>query len=272
MTSVDQSRSKAKNATAVTAAANAAVMGALPFGDRLDFEDIARGLIAKAPAGAIVGRRRPVDLGHERVRVRDHRRRARDGEPQPVASGAAEQHRRPVPGHRPDLPAARLRPLEHVDHRGRHRPDRDRPADLGRVREGRHGPLPVAARRQAGRRRDLHAQPHRPLRRRQGDHVGGGRRGRQGEDLRAGRIPLPRDQRERVRRHRDEPSFPLPVRRLPAARRTRPGRPRARQGHLQRCHHPDRADRPHHRGRRRARSTACSSNSSSRRAPRRRPR
>ncbi len=55
MTSVDQSRSKAKNATAVTAAANAAVMGALPFADRADFDDIARGLIATAPAAPITG-------------------------------------------------------------------------------------------------------------------------------------------------------------------------------------------------------------------------
>jgi alkyl sulfatase BDS1-like metallo-beta-lactamase superfamily hydrolase len=54
MTQVEQNRS-AKDATAVTAAANAAVRGALPFDDRQDFDDVRRGLIAEAPAGPITG-------------------------------------------------------------------------------------------------------------------------------------------------------------------------------------------------------------------------
>jgi alkyl sulfatase BDS1-like metallo-beta-lactamase superfamily hydrolase len=53
MTQVDQTR--AKEATAVTAAANAAVRGALPFDDREDFDDVRRGLIAEAPAGPVTG-------------------------------------------------------------------------------------------------------------------------------------------------------------------------------------------------------------------------
>ena len=53
MTQVDQTR--AKDATAVTAAANAAVRGALPFDDREDFDDVRRGLIAEAPAGPVTG-------------------------------------------------------------------------------------------------------------------------------------------------------------------------------------------------------------------------
>ena len=54
MTQVDQTRS-AKDATTLTAAANAAVRGALPFDDRQDFEDVRRGLIAAAPSGPITG-------------------------------------------------------------------------------------------------------------------------------------------------------------------------------------------------------------------------
>ncbi|NUT20951.1 MAG: MBL fold metallo-hydrolase [Hamadaea sp.] len=51
MTSVDEARTGTKEATAITAAANAAVLGALPFDDTTDFDDVRRGLIeAAAPA------------------------------------------------------------------------------------------------------------------------------------------------------------------------------------------------------------------------------
>lgn len=54
MTSLDQSRT-AKEATAVTAALNAAVRGELPFDDQEDFEEVRRGLILEAPGTPIDG-------------------------------------------------------------------------------------------------------------------------------------------------------------------------------------------------------------------------
>jgi len=46
--------SEPRDATPVTAAANAAVRKALPFGDTKDFEDVARGLIAPLPDGGVI--------------------------------------------------------------------------------------------------------------------------------------------------------------------------------------------------------------------------
>ena len=80
---------------------------------------------------------------------------------------------------------------------------RDRPAGLRRDRRGGAGPLPRAPRRAPRHRPDLHPQPRRPLRRRQGRRLRGGDRGPPDPGPRPGRLPPPRGQRERLRRHRD---------------------------------------------------------------------
>lgn len=43
-----------KSATAITAAANAAVLGQLPFTDRQDYEDAGRGFVAELPNGGLI--------------------------------------------------------------------------------------------------------------------------------------------------------------------------------------------------------------------------
>ena len=120
MTQVDQTRS-AKDATTLTAAANAAVRGALPFDDRQDFEDVRRGLIAAAPSGPITGAGgRPV-WDADAYAFEAAEAVPGDGQPEPVAAGAAQREQRAVPGDRPHLPGARLRHLQHDDHRGQTR-------------------------------------------------------------------------------------------------------------------------------------------------------
>ena len=50
----EQQMSEPRDATRVTAAANAAVRKALPFGDTQDFDDVNRGLIASLPDGGVI--------------------------------------------------------------------------------------------------------------------------------------------------------------------------------------------------------------------------
>ncbi len=157
----------------VAAARRSAARFARPMSD---FEEARRGLVA----------------AFDPPRVEDERGRTvwdlesydfLDGEPpetahpEPLAAEPAEPDRRPLRAGAGLLPAARLRPLEHARGRGRGGDRRDRPAGLRRDRGGGARPLPRAPRRAPGHRPDLHPQPRRPLRRRQGRRLRRGGRG-----------------------------------------------------------------------------------------------
>jgi len=60
----------------ITAAANAAVRKALPFGDTQDFDDVGRGLIAPLPDGGDQERRRAGGVGPVEVQLRARQGRA----------------------------------------------------------------------------------------------------------------------------------------------------------------------------------------------------
>ena len=84
-----------------------------------------------------------------------------------------------------------------------------------------------APRRPAGRRRHLHPQPRRPLRRRARRDDAGGRRRGQGRDHRARTLHRTRRAGERLRGHRDGAAGGLHVRRGAGARTAGPGGLRA---------------------------------------------
>ncbi len=111
-------------------------------------------------------RRRPGGVGPVAVRLRARRRRAGHRPPEPVEAGAAAGRGRSVRGDRGRLSGAVSRSVQHRLHRGRHRHRRGGPPHLGRDGPRRARPLPGPSWRSAGRRRHLHPQPRRPLRRR----------------------------------------------------------------------------------------------------------
>ena len=110
-----------KPATPITCAHNHAFLDKLPFGDRADFEDARRGFIGTLPKVEFRNAEGRVIYSLEDYAFLAARAGARHGQPQPVAAGAAQHEQRPVPGDRPHLPGARLRHLQHDDHRGRPR-------------------------------------------------------------------------------------------------------------------------------------------------------
>ena len=167
----------------------------------------------------------PDRVGPERRRL-PRRGRSERGQPEPLAPRPAERRARAVRGARRRLPGARRGHLQHHV--------RGRREGLGRGRRAHHrgdGPRGARARdrspgRAADQRRDLHAQPHRPLRRAARPRV----RGRPGErppDHRPRRLPRRRRERERDRRARHGPARGVHVRRPASAR---PARARGR-GH-----------------------------------------
>ncbi len=97
--------------------------------------------------------------------VPGRRDRAPGGQPEPLATGSPEHEQRSVPGRRRALPGARGRHGEPDHHRGRDGGHPRRPADHDLTGGGRAGAVPGAPRPAARRRRDLHPQSHRPLRR-----------------------------------------------------------------------------------------------------------
>ena len=223
-------------------------------------------------------------LGHGSLRLpAGARRRTRDRPPEPVAPGPAQLRARALRGPRPDptAPAASGRcgattcptspssPAPRAGSSSIRSPRRDR---RRRPRARRRAP-----RRPAGRRRHLHAQPRRPLRRRAGRDLDRRRRRRaRARCIAPAGLPRGGGQRERHRRHGDgcaAPSYmygPL----LPDGSRratSTPGsaRPSPLLGRVGLIA-ADRGDqRDRHRAGRRRRAASCSS---SRRAPRRRPR
>ncbi len=195
-------------------------------------------------AGRDPRRRGQRGLRHRLVRV-PQRGGFAHGASEPLAAVVARAAARPVRGRRGHLPGAQLRPVEHHVRRGRHGRDRDRPADLDRDGRGGARAVPGAPRRAPGGRRDLHALAHRPLRRRQGRRLAGGRRRRRAGDRPRG-IPRARDLRERLRRHGDGPPRRVHVRRGPPARRAGQRGRRTRAVHVGRHGDAHRADRVHH--------------------------
>ena len=111
---------------------------------------------------------------------------------------------------------------------------RHRSADLHRDGGGRAGAVPRASRRPAGRRRHLHPQPRRPLRRRARRDDAGRRRRGQGRGHRARALHRARRAGERLRRHRDGTASRLHVRRRAGARAPGTGGLRARSGQRRR--------------------------------------
>ena len=188
-------------------------------------------------------------MGHEVLCVREQRASTGDRQPEFVAPGTAEQHRRIVQGFRTYLPGSGARPLQHDDHRGQVGPHHRRSADFFRDRGGRNGALSEAFRQPARRRRDLLALSRRSLwrRERRGQRSGCSRR--KGEDLCARRLSGARRFGKRLCRHRDEPPGSIYVRRPASEEPDRTGRRRPGQDHLPRHRGPDRADRQHRRGR-----------------------
>ena len=91
---------------------------------------------------------------------------AADGRSQPVAAVAAQHEPRAVRGGARRLPDPRARHRQHDADRGRQRRHRGGYADLDRRRARGDGALFPAPRQAAGRRRDLHPHPYRPLGRR----------------------------------------------------------------------------------------------------------
>ena len=124
----------ANAATAATQAANAGVLSSLPFSDKQDFEDAQRGFIARPDKLTIRDAKGKVvwDLESYKEFIGLDKPAPDDRQPEPVAQCPAQHAVRPLQGHRPHLPGARLRPVEHHLHPGRHRLDRVRSADLDR--------------------------------------------------------------------------------------------------------------------------------------------
>ena len=146
------------------------------------------------------------------------------GASQPVAAEPAVRQAGALRGGGGHLPGPRSRPVQHQLHRGRHRRHRHRSADLHRDGGGRAGALPRPSRRPAGRRRHLHPQPRRPLRRRARRDDAGRRRCGQGRGHRAGAFHRTRRAGERLRRHGDGAAGRLHVRRRAGARTAGAGR------------------------------------------------
>jgi hypothetical protein len=144
----------------------------------------------------------PGGLEPQGLRIPRGRRGAADGEPEPLAPGAAQYASRPVPGRGAHLPGARIRPLEHDADRRRPRGDRHRPPDLRGSRPGGPRSLHHAPGRAAGHRRDLYPQPCRSLRRSPGRSRRGGRPRGPGRRDRAGPLHGGDRVRERSRARR----------------------------------------------------------------------
>ena len=191
------------------------------------------------------GRHRPRVLGHDTLRLR-RRGRARHGEPEPLASGEAQQHPRTLRGRRRDLPGQGLRPLERVLPARRDGLDRGRSAHLRGS-----GARGARARERDARRaprggRDLHPQPRRSLRGRARRRIARGRRRGEGAGARAGGFQPPRGERERDGRQRHDPPGGLHVRATDRARSAGTRGRRPRQDHVLRSRLDDPAD-GHHR-------------------------
>ena len=166
-----------KPPTATIESAHRDHLTGLPFDDTTDFEDADRGFIGalepcvvKAADGRVVW-----DNDAYAFLTGDA---PTIGASQPVAAEPAVRQAGPLRGGRGHLPGARLRPVEHQLHRGRHRCHRHRSADLDRDRGRGARPVPRPPRRPARRRRHLHPQPRRSFRRRaRRDDAGRRRRG-----------------------------------------------------------------------------------------------
>jgi alkyl sulfatase BDS1-like metallo-beta-lactamase superfamily hydrolase len=103
-----------KDATAATKAANDRLLDELPFSDRSDFENARRGLIAPLPAEMIQGQAGNLIWNPQQYSFITEDAAAPDTvNPSPVA---ADQHQRPLRGHRRHLPGPQPRPVEHDHH------------------------------------------------------------------------------------------------------------------------------------------------------------
>ncbi len=140
------------------------------------------------------------------------RRAARHRPPQPLAAEPAEPDRRPLRDGPRLLPAARLRPLEHARGRGRDGHRRDRPADLAPSARRPRSPSTAstaASARSPGSSTPTATSTTSAAPKRARPARGGGARD---AGARPGRLPPPRGQRERLRRHGDGPARRLHVR------------------------------------------------------------
>ena len=231
-----------KPATPITCAHNHAFLDKLPFGDRADFEDARRGFIGTLPK---------VEFRNAEGRViyslEDYAFLADEQAPDTVNPSLWRQARLNMSNGLFQV-TDRIYQVRGFDIsnmtiiEGRPRRHRHRSADLHRDRPCRPRALPAAPRPQAGDGRDLQPQPRRPLRRRARRRRRGGREGRQRRDHRARPLHGGGDEGERAGRHADAPPRHVPVRRPAAQGTARPGRCRARQGHLARHRHADPAD------------------------------
>jgi hypothetical protein len=212
-----------RDATPLTAARNRAVLDALPFADRQDFEDAARGFIATLPEVEITNAQ-----GRVVWSLRDYGFLAAEEAPPTVNPSLWRQARL-------NLHSGLFHVADGIY--------QIRGFDISNMTllEGERGVIVIdplistetaraglelyyaLSRAAAGHRRHLHAQPHRPLRR-------GPRRRRRGRRARGPRArararPLHDRGRlgERDRGHPDGAARPVPVRRHPAQ-----GPPRAR--------------------------------------------
>ncbi len=117
-----------KEATTITAQINAALLEELPFADQQDFEDAQRGFIATLPEVVI-----KAEDGHTVWSLKGYEFLQQE-EPPPSINPSLwrmaqlNMNNGLFRGHRPHLPGARLRRLQHDHHRGRHRSDPHRPA------------------------------------------------------------------------------------------------------------------------------------------------
>jgi hypothetical protein len=233
------------DASEATKAANAAMAAGLDFGDRRDFEEAARGLVAPLPDGGKV-------LGADGGPVWDLSRFAfiHQGAdaPDTVNPSLWRQMQLTVQGGLyevvPGLYQVRTLDLSNITiAEGDDGLVGLRPADLDRDGRRGAGALLRAPAAQAGGGPRVLAQPRRPLRRRARDR----RRGRcargQGQGHRAGRLPGGRGGRERARGQRHEPALELHVRQPAAGRSEGAGRCGARGGHLVGHDQPAPADR-----------------------------
>lgn len=181
-------------------------------------------------------------MGHARVFVPE-RRLSGHRRPEPLASVATVREGRPVRGHRGDLPASRYRSVQHDDRRGRDGHPRDRPADLAGNRGRRARAVPEEPWRSARHRSDLHALPHRSLRRRRRRSPG---RSRRRPDPRPRRVPRTRGGRKRLRRNRYGTPRHLHVWRVAPQGAARSRRRRPRHQRVVGCPRTDPTDRRHH--------------------------
>ena len=147
-----------------------------------------RGRPARLPRHAARGRDQerpgPRRLEPQGLRLPRRRAGAAHRQSEPLAPGATQHAPRPLPGDGPHLPDPRLRHLEHDDHRGRPRASSSSTRSIStEVARAGLDLYRAASRTAAGHRGHLHAQPHRPLRRRAG-------RRRRGATSSAGRVEI----------------------------------------------------------------------------------